>query len=92
MAGSANDEFLVISVYGADWCGDCRRTKAQLTELGVEFEYLDVEANPDLAERAVEISGKQSIPVVVFPDGSHMVEPSNPALAARLNDFGLLDS
>ncbi|WP_229116374.1 glutaredoxin family protein [Parenemella sanctibonifatiensis] len=47
-----------IRMYGADWCGDCRRTKAQLDGLGVAYEYLDVEANPELAEEARGISGR----------------------------------
>lgn len=82
---------MTISVYGADWCADCRRTKRQLDELGVDVEYLDVEKDEALRDRAIAISGKQSIPVVVLPDGSHLVEPSNPGLLARLVELGLVD-
>lgn len=78
-------------MYGADWCGDCRRTKAQLDSLGVDYEYLDVEHDDALREEAVAIAGRQSIPVVVLPDGSHMVEPSNPDLEARLRDLKVID-
>lgn len=78
-------------MYGADWCADCRRTKRQLDELGVDYEYLDVENDEALRDRAIAISGKQSIPVVVLPDGSHLVEPSNPGLLARLVELGLVD-
>jgi len=77
----------VIQVYGADWCGDCRRTKAQLTDLGIDFEYLDVENDADLMNRAVAISGVQSIPVVTFPDGTFLVEPSNADLATKLQQL-----
>jgi len=73
-----------IRLYGADWCGDCRRTKAQLDGLGVPYEYLDVEHDDALRDEAIAIAGRQSIPVVVLPDGSHLVEPSNPDLEARL--------
>ena len=78
-------------MYGADWCGDCRRTKAQLDSLGVDYEYLDVEHDDALRDEAVAIAGRQSIPVVVLPDGSHMVEPSNPDLEARLRDLQVID-
>ena len=78
-----------IEMYGADWCGDCRRTKRQLDELGVEYSYLDVELDDALRERAIAISGVQSIPVVVFPDGTHLVEPSNPAMLAKLAELNL---
>lgn len=82
---------MTIQMYGADWCGDCRRTKSQLESLGVAFEYLDVEHDDALRERAIEIAGVQSIPVVVFGDGTHMVEPSNPAMVAKLRELGLAD-
>ncbi len=81
----------MISVYGADWCGDCRRAKSLLTELGVEFEYLDVDANPDYKSRAVEISSKPNIPVVVFPDTNHLVEPSKSEIELKLRELNLLD-
>ncbi len=76
-------------MYGADWCGDCRRTKRQLDDLGVEYRYLDIEHDDALRERAIAISGVQSIPVVVFPDGTHLVEPSNPAMLAKLAELNL---
>lgn len=81
---------MTIQMYGAGWCGDCVRTKRQLDELGVDYEYLDVENDEALKLKAVEISGVQSIPVVVFPDGTFMVEPSNPAMSAKLSDLGLI--
>ncbi len=81
----------MISMYGADWCGDCRRTKSQLTELGVEFEYLDVDADADYKTRAVEISGKPNIPVVVFPDKTHLVEPSDSDVELKLRELNLID-
>jgi len=81
----------MISMYGADWCGDCRRTKSQLTELGVEFEYLDVDANRDYKARAIEISNRPNIPVVVFPDKTHLVEPSNSDIERKLQELNLID-
>lgn len=73
-----------ITMYGAEWCGDCRRTKKQLTELGVEFDYIDLVVEPEKADEAKEISGRTNIPVVVYPDGSHQVEPTNPEVLAKL--------
>ena len=78
-----------LTVYGADWCGDCRRTKAQLTSLGVAFEDVDLTATPEAAKIAHEISGRTNIPVVVYPDGTHQVEPSNLEVAAKLHLLGL---
>lgn len=80
----------MLEVYGAMWCGDCVRTKAQLDRLGVPYAWHDVENDDALRERAVQISGRQNIPVVVLPDGSHLVEPSNPTMHERLTDLGLV--
>jgi mycoredoxin len=81
----------VIRMYGADWCGDCRRTKPQLDDLGVAFEYLDVDAHPEHKARALEISGKPNIPVVVFPDEGYLVEPSNSDLELKLRQLELIN-
>ena len=80
-----------VVVYGAEWCGDCRRSKAQLEHLGVEFVYRDVAANDVDKDEAIAISGRQSIPVIVLPDGSHLVEPSNPQLESELRRLSLID-
>ena len=79
-----------VLMYGADWCGDCIRSKRQLSELGIDFDYLDVEHDETLRDKAIEIAGVKSIPVVVFPDGTHLVEPSNPAMLEKLAELGLV--
>ena len=79
-----------ITMYGAEWCGDCRRTKKQLTELGIDFDYIDLVAEPERADDAKAISGRTNIPVVVYPDGSHQVEPTNPEVETKLKDLALL--
>lgn len=83
-------ETTTLTVFGADWCRDCIRTKRQLDELGVAYEYIDLVADPTRADEAQEISGRTNIPVVVFPDGSHQVEPTNDETAAKLQELGLV--
>lgn len=78
------DEPTPLTVYGATWCGDCRRSKALLEAEGVDHRWIDVERTEGAAEEALAISGRTSIPVIVFPDGSHLVEPSDEALRAKL--------
>lgn len=79
-----------ITMFGADWCGDCRRTKRQLDELGIEYTYIDLVAEPTAADVAKDISGRTNIPVVVYPDASHHVEPSNADVEAKLRELNLL--
>ena len=71
-----------IQVYGADWCGDCRRAKAFMEQHDVHFEWIDVEDDPEAREVVVRLNnGKRIIPTIIFPDGSILVEPSNAELA-----------
>jgi len=79
-----------VTMFGADWCRDCRRSKALLDELGVDYTYVDVEADLSAAARAEEISGRKSIPVVVLPNGKHFVEPSDAELQAELEASNLV--
>ncbi|MGO2659690.1 glutaredoxin family protein [Mycetocola reblochoni] len=81
-----------ITLYGADWCRDCLRSKALLDGLGVAYEYVDLVADESAASRAQAISGRTNIPVVVFPDDTHQVEPSDRELSAKLAELGLVES
>ena len=80
-----------ITMYGAAWCGDCRRSKAYLDSHNVEYNYIDVEADESASEKVIEINGGQrSIPVILFPDGTHMTEPSDKALEEKLEALAIL--
>jgi mycoredoxin len=74
-----------ITMYGAAWCSDCRRTKALLDGRDVDYDYVDLEVVADGADRAKAISGRTQIPVVVFPDGTHFTEPTDAELADKLD-------
>ena len=84
------DKPATITMFGADWCRDCRRTKAQLDALGVDYEYIDLEADPAAADVAREISGRTNIPVVVYPDATHHVEPADIDVEAKLRELSLI--
>lgn len=80
-----------IKMYGAEWCGDCRRSKRFLDENQVSYEYIDVEADTSASEKVIEINGgMRSIPVILFPDGTHLTEPSDNALKVKLESLKLL--
>jgi thioredoxin reductase (NADPH) len=74
-----------ITMYGAPWCGDCKRAKKFLGEQRIHYEWMDVEEHPEAAELVEKLNnGKRIIPTIVFEDGSILVEPSNADLAAKL--------
>ncbi|MDA2960671.1 MAG: glutaredoxin domain-containing protein [Actinomycetota bacterium] len=80
-----------LTVYGAEWCKDCRRTSALLAHFGVDYVHVDLEAEPDRADEARQLAGIQRIPVVHFDDGDVLVEPSDADLTAALQARGLVD-
>lgn len=74
-----------IRMYGANWCGDCRRAKTFFGEQRIHYEYIDLEQTPDAIREVERINnGMRSIPTIIFPDGSILVEPSNAELADKL--------
>lgn len=74
-----------ITIYGAYWCPDCRRSKQFLGEHQIPYKWVDIEQ-----DKAGEVyvlqknAGKRIIPTIEFEDGSILVEPSNAELAAKL--------
>lgn len=62
-----------------------------MDSLNVNYTIIDVEADPSASEKVIEINGGQrSIPVIVFPDGTHMTEPSDNDLKAKLESLKII--
>lgn len=75
----------MIVVYGKSWCPDCRRARSVLAEQ--KKPYLEVDIEQDTQGRAFvkQINkGYESVPTIIFPDGSYLVEPTNEALAEKI--------
>jgi len=77
-----------IIIFGADWCGDCRRAKRVFGDMQVPYRWVDLEADPAAADVARDISGRTNIPVIAYPDGSHQVEPSDADMRVKLTELG----
>jgi thioredoxin reductase (NADPH) len=74
-----------IKMYGTLWCSDCKRTKKFFGEQRVHYEFIDIDGDAaGLAEVERVNDGKHIIPVLVFDDGSTLIEPSNADLASKL--------
>lgn len=79
---------MTITMYGADWCGDCRRAKAWFEENDVDYDYVDLRETPAAVDIVLERNnGLKRIPVIVFDDDTHLTEPSNEALAAKVAEL-----
>jgi mycoredoxin len=75
-----------IKVYATSWCGDCRMAKRWFDSHGISYEYINIDEDDDAADYVLKINrGMRSVPTIVFPDGSVLVEPSPRELAARFS-------
>jgi len=75
-----------IVIYGADWCGDCRRARRFLAQNNIKFEWINIEQDKEGEKFVLKVNkGMRSIPTIIFEDGSILVEPSNSQLAQKLD-------
>ena len=71
-----------LTIYSTVWCGYCRRLKSQMEREGISFVEVDIEDVPDAAELVMSVNGgMQTVPTLVFPDGTAL---TNPSIAAQV--------
>jgi thioredoxin reductase (NADPH) len=74
-----------VIVYGAPWCPDCKRAKKFLAEHRVAYQWVDIDEEPEGLRFVEELQhGGRTIPTILFPDGSHLLEPTDEELARKL--------
>mgnify|MGYP002733914031 CR=1 FL=1 len=68
---------MTFTMYSTPWRGYCHRLKSQLDREGIPFEIVDIEQVPEAAKLVEEANGgNQTVPTLVFSDGSAMTNPS----------------
>jgi len=78
-----------ILLYGHTYCPQVHTVRAALDEGGVTYEYIDIRKDEDGRQRVKDINdGNESVPTLVFPDGSTLTEPSQEILAEHLKSHG----
>jgi mycoredoxin len=77
-----------LTMYTTRWCGYCRRLKSQLARDGIEVREIDIELDPDAADYVIAANGgNQTVPTVVFADGSALTNPSVTQVKDRLTEL-----
>ncbi len=77
-----------IVVYGASWCPDARRARRFFDERGMEYAWIDIDEDSEARNFVRETNvGQIVIPVIVFPDRSVLVEPSNYELTKKMEEL-----
>jgi mycoredoxin len=77
-----------LTMYTTQWCAFCRRLKGQLATDGIEIVEVDIEADPEAADYVMAVNGGfQTVPTIVFPDGSALTNPSPAAVLEHLKEL-----
>ena len=81
---------MAVKVYGADWCGDTKRTRAYLDGQGVKYEYINIEQDAQAAAWVKEQNGGRERKPTVDLGGQVLSVPSDEELAGALREKGLI--
>jgi mycoredoxin len=77
-----------LTMYTTTWCAFCRRLKSQLAAQGIEMAEVNIEEDPAAAEYVMSVNGgNQTVPTVLFPDGSALTNPSAKMVVQRLGEL-----
>ncbi|HEX3920778.1 MAG TPA: mycoredoxin, partial [Streptosporangiaceae bacterium] len=77
-----------LTMYTTPWCAFCKRLKRQLAADGIEMVEVDIEQDPAAADYVMSVNGGfQTVPTVVFPDGSALTNPSAATVKERLQEL-----
>lgn len=80
-----------LTMYTTTWCAFCKRLKRQLAADGIEMAEVDIEQDPAAADYVMSVNGGfQTVPTVVFPDGSALTNPSAATVKERLRALAAL--
>lgn len=78
-----------ITMYSTTWCGDCRRARRVFEAMGIAYTEINITEDAAAAEVVMRLNGSmRSVPTILFPDGSILVEPSTATLEAKLASLG----
>lgn len=78
-------------MYGATWCGDTKRAKKFFEEHQIDYEWINIDKDSEGSKRVQALNnGFKSVPTIIFPDGSILVEPDNETLRNKFVQSGLL--
>ena len=74
-----------LLIYGTTWCGQCHMARRFLDKHDVQYDFIDIDRDEEgLRFVTATNHGMRSVPTIVFPDGSILVEPNRRQLATKL--------
>lgn len=81
-------ETATFTMYSTPWCGYCHRLRGQLDREGIGYEVVDIEQQPEAASLVESVNnGNQTVPTLVYSDGSAQTNPSLAQVKAKLAEL-----
>jgi len=75
-----------MKLYQAEWCPFSHRVRAKLTELGIDYELINVPASSKKRRELEKVAGTTAIPVLL--DGQNVISDSDEALSYLEKKYG----
>jgi mycoredoxin len=86
MPTPANPANGTVTMFSTTWCGYCRRLKTLLDREGIAYTEVNIEQDPDAAAFVEQANGgNQTVPTVLYPDGSVETNPTLAQVKERLS-------
>jgi mycoredoxin len=77
-----------FTMYSTPWCGYCHRLRGQLDREGIAYDVIDIEQEPSAADLVMAVNGgNQTVPTLVYADGTAHTNPSLAQVKAKLADL-----
>jgi mycoredoxin len=74
-----------VTMYSTAWCGYCHRLRSQMDREGITYEVVDIEQQPEAAAIVERVNnGNQTVPTLVYPDGTAQTNPALKDVKAKL--------
>ncbi|HWU20095.1 MAG TPA: mycoredoxin [Nocardioides sp.] len=78
-----------FTMYSTPWCGYCHRLKSQLDREGIAYDVVDIEQHPEAAAIVERVNnGNQTVPTLVYSDGTAQTNPSLKQVQQKLASLG----
>jgi mycoredoxin len=80
-----------ITMYGTPWCGDTIRAKKVFEEYSIEYQWVNINKDSKAEQIVKDLNnGYKSVPTIIFPDQSILVEPDKKTLIEKLKSLKII--
>jgi mycoredoxin len=80
-----SEEEKKVIFYGTSWCYSSRKARGILDQNHIPYDWIDIDYDEEGRKYVESVNrGFRSVPTLLFPDGSLLVEPTTDELCQKL--------